>query len=522
MLTVFLAAVGCCGGSALAATASQPAKAGAAYANTAGAPPAVEIRAENKSTGSIDPNNAAAIRASSTVRTEYLYTANQDDISTYRINATTGALTSIQVTSRDVDMQAPISVATSPAGTFAYALNQGAGGVLVYHINAATGELTKVSGSLVATGKNPHSITINPAGTVVYVTNYGGWYGRGGFTSNGDAAGDGFRGGTISAYAINATTGELTEVTGSPFATGREPGSLAINPSGTFAYVTNNGSSNVSAYRINTVTGALTPIVGSPFATGENPGAMTVNPAGTLAYVVSEGPYLSIGTVSAYRINASTGALTLVAGSPVTAGRGPKAITINSAGPFAYVANSLDGTISAYHVNATTGALAPVAGSPFAAGGMAHSIRINSTGAFAYVANNNNQGSISAYQINRTTGALIPVASNPIAIKHYPSSSSSPITLNPASTIAYVTDGAGISTFNVEGTTGLLTPSSDHAFTTEQDAYPTAIAINPAGTFSYVLTNTCDISAFHINPSTGEHTQVGSWVPVGEYCAAVT
>ncbi len=515
MLIGIIAADGCCN-SALAATASQSANTGATYKIAAPTSPAENGRVETKGTGGVDTNNATGVRVASTGRPEYLYSANDDFISSYRINAVTGALTLINNTTRDVDMLEPVAVATSPAGTFAYALNQGIGGVLVYRINVSTGELTKIPGSLVATGKNPHSITINPADTVAYVTNYDGWYGSGGLTSNGDAAGNGYRGGFITAYLINATTGKLTQVADGAFATGREPRSVAITPSGTFAYAANNGSSNVSAYRINATTGALSPVEGSPFAAPENPSAITVNPAGTIAYVVSEGAYLSIGSVSAYRINASTGALTPIAGSPVTAGKGPKAITIDSAGTFAYVANSLDETITAYHVDSITGALAPVAGSPFAAGGMAHSIRINSSGAFAYVANNNNQGSISAYRINHTTGALIPVTSNPVYAGQRPNS----ITLNPAGTIAYVTNNGSplISVFNVDDTSGLLVPSSDRSFATEQS--PQSIAINPAGTFAYVLAS--DVSAFRINPDTGEYTQVGGWVPVGEYCASVT
>ncbi|MGH7985387.1 MAG: hypothetical protein ACREQX_03765, partial [Candidatus Binataceae bacterium] len=38
-----------------------------------------------------------------------------------------------------------------------------------------------------------------------------------------------------------------------------------------FAYVANEGSGNVSAYTIDATTGALTPISGSPFAAGADP-----------------------------------------------------------------------------------------------------------------------------------------------------------------------------------------------------------------------------------------------------------
>ena len=72
----------------------------------------------------------------------------------------------------------------------------------------------------------------------------------------------------ISAYLIDNTSGALTAVAGSPFATGANPSAVTVDPNGQFAYVANAGSSNVSAYTINTATGALTAVVGSPFATG--------------------------------------------------------------------------------------------------------------------------------------------------------------------------------------------------------------------------------------------------------------
>jgi YVTN family beta-propeller protein len=57
-------------------------------------------------------------------------------------------------------------------------------------------------------------------------------------------------------YTVDATTGGLTP-SGS-IATGLSPTSIAIHPSGKFAYVTNSGSNSVSMYSIDSATGALT------------------------------------------------------------------------------------------------------------------------------------------------------------------------------------------------------------------------------------------------------------------------
>jgi 6-phosphogluconolactonase len=72
-----------------------------------------------------------------------------------------------------------------------------------------------------------------------------------------------------------------------------------------FAYVVNNsaaGIGSVSAYTINATTGALTPIVGSPFAVGSDPTFVAVSPNGRFAYVTISSD-AGIGSVSAYTID---------------------------------------------------------------------------------------------------------------------------------------------------------------------------------------------------------------------------
>jgi VCBS repeat-containing protein len=72
------------------------------------------------------------------------------------------------------------------------------------------------------------------------------------------------------------TTGALTAIAGSPFATGTGPGTLSIDSNGDFAYLANHGSGSVSAFTINATTGALIAVAGSPFATGANPYSVTL------------------------------------------------------------------------------------------------------------------------------------------------------------------------------------------------------------------------------------------------------
>ncbi|MHB1669508.1 MAG: lactonase family protein [Thiomonas sp.] len=296
---------------------------------------------------------------------QFAYVVNWGNVSAYRIHASTGALTEVPG-SPFAAGSLPDSVTVNPAGTFAYVVSQYSdsgsnhGSVSVYRIHASTGTLTPIPGSPFAAGPYPSSFAINPAGTFAYVPS--------GIPGMGSGA--------ISAYRINASTGALTDVPGSPFAAGTLPSSITVNPAGTFAYVTS--WDIVSAYRIDTSTGALTPVPGSPFEAGSLPESVRVSPAGTFVYVASA--YGDPGAVFVYRIHAATGALTEIPGSPFTTGIEPRSITVNPAGTLAYVANQGNfgshGSISAYRIDAATGALTPVAGSPFMTGTRPDSITI--------------------------------------------------------------------------------------------------------------------------------------------------
>ena len=133
------------------------------------------------------------------------------------------------------------------------------------------------------------------------------------------------RSANVSAYSI-ATNGALTPILGSPFTTGGFPWSVAVDPTGKFAYVTNQGDHTVSAYSI-AADGSLT-VPGRPFATGTLPESVVVYPSGKFAYVANSGS----DNVSAYSVRAD-GALT-PAGSPIGAGSFPISVAITRFVPF--------------------------------------------------------------------------------------------------------------------------------------------------------------------------------------------
>jgi 6-phosphogluconolactonase len=72
----------------------------------------------------------------------------------------------------------------------------------------------------------------------------------------------------VAAYTIDATTGTLTPVVGSPYTAGVDSYGAAVDSASKFAYVTNAGFNNIFAYTINASSGALRKVKGSPFKAG--------------------------------------------------------------------------------------------------------------------------------------------------------------------------------------------------------------------------------------------------------------
>ena len=88
----------------------------------------------------------------------------------------------------------------------------------------------------------------------------------------------------VAAFSIEAGAGTLAAIVGSPFSAGAGPVSIAIDPTGTLAYVANETGDSISAYSINPSTGTLAAISGSPIATGSSAESAAVDPAGRYLY----------------------------------------------------------------------------------------------------------------------------------------------------------------------------------------------------------------------------------------------
>ena len=201
-----------------------------------------------------------------------------------------------------------------------------------------------VPGSTFTTGAVPDSVAFSPSGKLLANANE--------VTSGTNPTG------TVSVFSV-AADGALTQVTGSPFATGSGADSIAFSPSGGLL-ATANADSTVSIFSVS-ARGALTQVTGSPFSTGASNGqnAMSFSSNGKLLATAN----FNDSTVSMFSV-AADGALTQVPGSPFALCATPDSLAFSPTSGLLAIANSSSATVSMFSVSAG-GALTQVAGSPF-------------------------------------------------------------------------------------------------------------------------------------------------------------
>src|SRR6266487_5803447 len=125
-----------------------------------------------------------------------------------------------------------------------------------------------------------------------------------------------------------------------------------------FAYVASDRAGTVSAFHIDAATGALMPLASATAATDQNPDSITVDPAGRWLYVA----HGDASSIVAFSIDPIGGGLKPAPISRTATGDYPVSATIDAAGRFLYVSTMVADAIEAYAINSTNAALAPVAG----------------------------------------------------------------------------------------------------------------------------------------------------------------
>jgi len=202
---------------------------------------------------------------------------------------------------------------------------------------------------------------------------------------------------------------------------------VTTDPGGNFMFISDSGANSILVYAIDSSTGALTAVPGSPFATPFEPGNVTTDGLGRFLYVCLDADH--VGTeFFGYTIGAN-GALTLMPSSPFAAnvwqlqGDASGRYLIGTSGNTKSLTTIDDNHLYVFAIQqsgATAGAVAPAAGSPVSTQFSPFTIAMQpatSNGEFVYSfsINDTNTGfnSIEGYQLNTNTGALAAITGSP-------------------------------------------------------------------------------------------------------------
>jgi 6-phosphogluconolactonase len=365
---------------------------------------------------------------------DYLYVTasknNPGQVSAYRVDQLSGALTQIQDSPYGSGGRNPVAEVASPNGKNLYVANHDDNTIVEFAIGT-DGKLY-AQHTINTPGTEPTSLAINSAGTLLFVTDT---Y-QAGYTDANPGPGavvvypintDGSLGtaipntsvtpnlpywpvefnpssvnitalvstsatldfayvvntnaaaqaGTISAFSFSTASGggALTPIAGSPFPAGVAPNASASDPTGRFLYTTDSATNQLIAYTIQPG-GTIIPVQNGPFKTDVFPDAVTISASGLYIYVAN----YNSNDISAYAIDQGTGAPSSLATNTFATKTGPTCVLIEPAlGRFLYTSNFLDNSITGYQLNINTGNLTgtennpyPTAGQPTCAAAISH------------------------------------------------------------------------------------------------------------------------------------------------------
>ncbi len=267
--------------------------------------------------------------------------------------------------------------------------------VQAFTIDRASGALTLIAGSPFTAPGGADTAVSDPAGRFLFV--------------GGEVIGK------IATFQINSTTGVLTPSPGSPFQSFNllSADSMTVDGSGKFLYAGQLSPSNpVAAFSIDQNNGGLAEIAGSPFPLGV--ATVHADPSGKfllgVAGILDQGNPINDHHIYVFRIDATTGAPAAVAGSPFLTISAPFEFVLSPSGKFVYAFGSgstgATAAMEGFQIDATTGALSALLGSPFTSLPIVQDCQFDQGGGEAFCIDSLFGTKISVLTANPTTGAL--------------------------------------------------------------------------------------------------------------------
>jgi len=311
--------------------------------------------------------------------------------------------------------------------------------------------------------------------------------------------------GKVAEYVVNPLTGSISATSqGATFAH-FGPVDISSDNTGTHLYVANQGSHDLSAYIINRTSGNLTQVAGSPFALVGTGSRVAVHPSGKFVYVTSTSEKGGNFGINAFAVQ-SGGSLKAVPGSPFGEALAPNAIAIEPHGKYLYV--SANGAkVGGFTIDETSGALTPMPGSPFPVATYAGcsvfcaespiDLGVDPLGRYLYGTQTGEQA-VAGFKIDPTTGSLTNLPGSPYPEQSFCTNASIvcnepwKLSVDPSGKFIYVgdTDTNDFSIFKVNESTGVLSYAGASANTQGGICVPYTVNVDPSGTFVYNLGET--------------------------------
>lgn len=337
------------------------------------------------------------------------YTKDREfGIYSFEMDMDSGVLTPIAETG---GVPNPSFLAIAPDGKHLYAAvevgkleGKPGGGVAAFAIDGETGGLTLLNTESSQGGGACH-VTIDPTGSAVIVSNYGG-----GSVASFPALEDG-RVGPAASFLQHEGTGPDPKRQKGPHAH-----SVNVDPTGQYAVAADLGLDQLLIYRLNAETAELTP-AGEPFSSvngGAGPRHLAFHPDGKHAYVINE----MHSTITALQWDPETPGFTALQ----TVGTLPDGfdgrnftaeVVVHPNGRFLYGSNRGHDSLATYAIDPDSGLLTLHGFQP-TMGKEPRNFNIDPTGRFL-IACNQNSDNVQVFSINGDTGALTP-AGEPVSV----------------------------------------------------------------------------------------------------------
>lgn len=274
----------------------------------------------------------------------------------------------------------------------------------------------------------------------------------------------------VAAFAKNGQTGALSAVAGSPFADNLQGGAVAIDGLGRFLFVANTGNNNISMYQIDQGTGNLTQVPGSPFATGTTvnpnmapnaPVCLATEKSGQFLYVGYRfGNFANEGAINEYLIDAANRQLVPLPAQPtMDIASAPIGMVSDPKGLHLYVGLGLnpstgmqDAGTTVYNIDPVSGALgvSGMAGNAISAG---RSMAIDPQGRFFFDGWGLTLGTIDSALISPADGTAMTGISSVTSANEIPAA----MLTDRSGKFLYVQEGSAPVVYAIDQTTGALT-----------------------------------------------------------------